>query len=331
MNVIIFGLGSMGKRRARCLQKLGASRIYGFDINPTRVEEAKLCNIEATSDFTALPLSTVDAYFICTPPDKHEVYLEHALTFGKPCFVEASVILGKLESINHEAKTKGIFIAPSCTMLFHPAIAMLQEIIKSQKYGKMTNFSYHCGQYLPDWHPWESVKDYYVSNYLTGGCREIVPFELTWITHCFGMPSKALACYGSTMDVGADIDDTYAISLQFKNNFGAMLVDVTSRYAIRSLILNFERAQIQWRWDDNCLNVYEAATQLWHKLSFEPKAASAKGYNQNITEEMYINEVSAFLTAIHSPNSYPNSLQNDIQILKLLKTLEQEVECEFIS
>lgn len=331
MKIIIFGLGSMGKRRARCLQKLGTYTIIGFDINEKRVEEARLQNIEATTDFVALPLSNADAYFICTPPDKHEIYLEYALEFKKPCFVEASVILGKLEKICEVAHEKEIFIAPSCTLLFHPAIVLLQAIITSQQFGKVTNFSYHCGQYLPDWHPWESVKDFYVSNYVTGGCREIVPFELTWITHCFGFPQNAIALYGETMDVGAKIDDTYAISLQCKDSFGVMLVDVTSRYATRHLILNFERGQIHWRWDENCLNVFDVATQQWEKRSFEPKASSAEGYNKNISEEMYIHEVAAFLNGLKNAKHYPNDLIKDIKILKLLNRLEKEVKCELIS
>lgn len=331
MKIIVFGLGSMGKRRVRCLQQLGHHAIVGYDIHAKRVEEAKLHGIDATSDFTALPLSTADAYFICTPPDQHEAYIDYALMFKKPCFVEASVILGKLEKVCETARQEGIFIAPSCTLLFHPAIRLIQTIINNQQLGKVTNFSYHCGQYLPDWHPWESVKDFYVSNPLTGGCREIVPFELTWMTHCFGLPQQAVALHGETMDVGAKIDDTYAISLQFKQGFGVILVDVTSRYAIRHLILNFEQGQIQWRWDENCINLFEVATGQWEKRSFEPTCGSAQGYNKNITEEMYLNEIEAFLKGIDNPQHYPNDLAKDIKILKLLNALEKEVECEFIS
>jgi predicted dehydrogenase len=331
MKIIIFGLGSMGKRRVRCLQSLGEHTLYGYDTNVKRVQEALTHNIIATSDLSELPLSEADAYFICTPPDKHEMYLEQALEFKKHCFVEASVLLGKLEVIDQEAKARNLIIAPSCTLLFHPAIIQIKKIIESNLYGKVNNFSYHCGQYLPDWHPWESVKDYYVSNPLTGGCREIVPFELTWITDCFGKPNKILACFGKTMDVGAEIDDTYAISLQFKDHFGVMLVDVTSRYAIRSLILNFERGQIHWRWDQRYLNIYDVNTLAWKTVPLELNENSASGYNPNIIEEMYINEVASFLKCIELATIYPNDLTKDISVLKLLNVIESEAKCDFIS
>jgi predicted dehydrogenase len=351
MNIIIFGLGSMGKRRARCLQTLGIQNIYGYDSNPERVKEALSHNIEATNDFALLPLSSAEAFFICTPPDQHENYMHYALQFKKPCFVEASVVLGRLESISKEAELNNIFIAPSCTLLFHPAIQVIQSLIQDRTYGKVSNFSYHCGQYLPDWHPWESVTDYYVSHPLTGGCREIVPFELTWITHCLGMPKQAFSCFGKTVDVGAKIDDTYAISLQFEDCLGTLLVDVTSRYGIRSLILNFEQAQLHWRWDEKVIKIFEASSQQWkevrppviarhevpppviarHEVPKQSSSCHTQVYNKNITEEMYVNEVKAFLKGITDKQAFPNNLYQDIKILKLLNALENEVHCENVS
>ena len=59
-----------------------------------------------------------------------------------------------------------------------------------------------------DWHPWENVTDFYVSNQETNACREMVPFELTWIVDIFGYPEEIIGCYGKTMNVGADINMT---------------------------------------------------------------------------------------------------------------------------
>lgn len=326
MKIIIFGLGSMGKRRARCLQNLGHNDLFGFDIRVDRQKEGKLKEINVTSDLRALPLKEADAFFICTPPDQHEPYLRIAIEYAKPCFVEASVLIGELEEINDLAKNSNVLISPSCTMLFHSAIKKIKQIVDNKEYGKVTNFSYHCGQYLPDWHPWENVKDYYVSNYLTGGCREIVPFELTWIVEIFGIPRKGNAHYGSTMNVGAEVSDTYAISLQFEDIFGSLLVDVTSRYAVRTLLLNFENAQIQWSWDLNCLRLYNALTQSWNEITLDSKIKHADGYNQNINEDMYIEETASFLNTIKDKTSFPNTLEKDIKILKLLEHLEKNME-----
>jgi predicted dehydrogenase len=206
-------------------------------------------------------------------------------------------------------------------MRFHPAIKDIAEIIKCKKYGRFTNFSYHSGQYLPDWHPWEEVKDFYVSKKETGGCREIVPFELTWIVDIFGFPENIVGFYGHTMDVGADIDDTYVLSMDFKNGYGSMVVDVTSRYATRSLIVNMEFGQIIWRWDENSVKLYDAKNNRW--INYQTSMGiSVEGYNKNIIEDMYIEEIKTFISSVMNGGTYPNSLGEDIQVLKLLQRAE---------
>ena len=325
MNVLLIGLGSMGKRRIRCLKSLGHDNIIGFDVRADRRDEVKgKYGIEVTSDISTGAEYNIDTIIISTPPDKHNECIEFAVENRKPAFVEASVLLEGLEELNTLAKDRGVLIAPSCTMRFHPAIKDIKTIVSSRQYGKVTNFSYHSGQYLPDWHPWENVKDFYVGRKETGGCREIVPFELTWIVDLMGMPKKVGGFFGKTTDVGAAVDDTYVLSLDFGEAFGNLTVDVTSRYATRSLILNMERGQIVWRWSENVLNVYDAVSQRWIP-HYYPEGQTVEGYNKNIIENMYIEETNSFISAIEGKGTFPNSLDDDIEVLKLLYKLEGKI------
>ncbi len=322
MTFMVIGLGSMGKRRVRCLKALDHLDIVGCDMKPERRNEAAgLYGITTVESLDKLDLSTVNAFIISVPPDRHLDFMKIAVERNKPAFVEASVVLDGLEELKQTAIKKNILIAPSCTLRFHPAIKEIKQIVQSGRYGRFTNFSYHSGQYLPDWHPWEKVADYYVSQKETGGGREIVPFELTWLVDVLGYPEKVSGFYGKTMDVGADIDDTYALSLKFKQGFGTLLVDVASRYAVRNLVLNMERAQIVWRWDEATVHVYEADNQRW--IEYKQKEASAHaGYNKNIIEEMYIEEMGAFINAVQGKGKFPSTLADDIEVLKLLYSAE---------
>lgn len=65
---------------------------------------------------------------------------------------------------------------------------------------------------------------------------------------------------------------------------GVVIVDVAARYAVRNLIINLENAQIQWRWDDLCFNLYESESNRWIKYS-QPEFNSESGYNRNIGEK----------------------------------------------
>jgi predicted dehydrogenase len=324
MKYIVFGLGSMGKRRIRCLQALGAApdQILGFDLRADRRDEAaSLYKVATTGSLDGIDWSEVRAMIVSTPPDKHQMYMRMAVEKSKPVFVEASVQLEGLEEIDRDAKAKGVLVAPSCTLRFHPAVKDMKRIVDSGVYGRVTSFSHYSGQYLPDWHPWENVKDFYVSKKETGACREIIPFELTWLTELIGAPEEVVGLFGKTMDVGADIDDTYTVCVKGQGCYGTVMVDVVARYAMRNLILNMEQGQIQWRWDRPEVNLYDAREKRWIVYKQRELQAQA-GYNRNIAEEMYVDEIRAFLKAVEGAGPWPNSLQDDMRILGLLYRME---------
>ena len=314
----------MGKRRIRNLQAVGVGEIIGFDFREDRRKEAQeRYGIKIASSVEEGMQENPDALIISTPPNKHSEYIALAIEQKKPVFVEASVVLEGLDVLEKQARERNVLIAPSCTFRFHAAIRDIKQIVQERKYGKVTNFSYHCGQYLPDWHPWEKVTDYYVGNKETGGAKEIVPFELTWLVDILGFPKEVKAFHGKTMDVGADIDDTYAVALRFEEGYGTMVVDVVSRHSIRSLVLNMEKGQILWKWDEQVLKLYDAPNQKWIHYQY-PKGQTIEGYNKNIAEEMYIAEMKTFLEAVQGKGEFPNSLGDDIAILTILQQIENQ-------
>ena len=266
----------------------------------------------------------IDAFSISVPPDKHMDYAHYAFEYGIHCFIEASVVDDNMKELINKSKTnKEIKICPSCTLRFHPAIKLIKKIIETGEIGGLSHFSYHSGQYLPDWHPWEKVTDYYVGNKETGGCREIVPFELTWLNWVFGDIEKISGFKGKTIELGADIDDVYCSAIKYKNGvLGTLVVDVVSRYAIRKLVINGSEGQIQWDWNKKCVEVYYAKDKRW-VFYFDPEGQSAAGYNANIVEEMYIEEIRNFIDAINGIRDFSNSLEEDYELLQDLYDLER--------
>lgn len=320
--ILVIGLGSMGKRRIRCLMHLGinANDILGIDNRTDRCEEAKSkYNINIVKGLSDIDFDNVSAIIVSLPPDKHKIGTDLAVKYNKPVFIEASVILE--ETVKIQDSAKDIFVAPSCTFIFHPMIKEIKKIVDSGKFGKVCNFSYHSGQFLPDWHPWENVNDFYVSNRETGGAREIVPYELTWITDTFGFPLDIKGYYRKTANIGCDIEDGYAGVLDYGDMIGILLVDVVSRYPARNLIINFQNGQIQWKWDSERLEIYDA-TQKRMSYIEQSKQLHEDGYSDMIGEQMYIDEIAAFLNGINDIYAYPNNLSKDIRVLELLNKIE---------
>ena len=326
MNFLVVGLGSMGKRRIRCLKALGYSLISGFDRRADRREEAASAyGISTFDDFEqAMDTSHPHALIISVPPDVHHVYMKAAVEQGIHFFVEASVVDTDIDGIDASAKRAGIVAAPSATLRFHPGIKLIHSIVESGILGALSNVMYHCGQYLPDWHPYEKVSEYYVSNPLTGGAREIVPFELTWLLSIFGQPKTVVGNVRKTIDIeGAEkIDDTYNCLLDFGKYLAVVTVDVVSRFATRRLLINGSEQQLRWEWDRNCVEVYEPGAKRWKVHNYEALKA-APGYNVNIGEQMYIDELKSFIEASLGGPPFINSLREDHAVLKTLYALER--------
>lgn len=326
MKFLIVGLGSMGKRRLRCLKTLGYDQIAGFDPREDRRREvSQNQKISVFPDLAeALQKFSPDALIISVPPAAHHEYMKIAAEKGLPFFVEASVVDTDMDKIKAMTAKAGVLAAPSCTLLFHPAIRKIGEIVRSGRLGKISNVLMHSGQYLPDWHTYEKVSEYYVSNPTTGGGREIVPFELTWLTALFGFPKRVCGQFRKTIKIeGAEaIDDTYNCLFDYGNFLSVLTVDVVSRYATRRLTINGDKAQLYWSWDKNAVTLYDPSKGAWEELDYK-MSDGAKGYNAHIGENMYIEELDAFVQSIKGPNNYPNTLENDHKILKLLYAVEE--------
>jgi predicted dehydrogenase len=330
MKFLVIGLGSMGKRRIRNLHALGYTDLAGFDPRVDRRAEAvEKYAVTVYSDFAlALKEFPPDALVISTSPEHHMTYAWEAFECGISCFIEASVVEAeRILELHYRAEGTSILMAPSCTMRYYPGPKKVKELILAGVIGKPLNINYQTGQYLPDWHAWESIADFYVSARATGGCREIVPFELTWLNDIFGDPTP-LACVKSKLtDMDADIDDIYHCLLRYP--FGVlanMTVEVISRpQATRELRILGSEGEIVFSADENCVRYSNTGSTDWQRFDLGAGSVEAGYINP---EEPYIEEMRLFTNALTQGDKsiYPNTLLDDYRVLKTMHRLEELAE-----
>jgi predicted dehydrogenase len=326
MNYLVIGLGSMGKRRVRNLIALDCDNIAGFDIRLDRREysnnEYNIATYKNLED--AINKFNPDIFIISTPPEFHMEYANFAFDRKIHCFIEGSVVdADKILELSQKIKGSNTIIVPSCTMRFYSGPMKIKELIGRGAVGRPLNFNYQTGQYLPDWHPWEKIEDFYVSNPETGGCREIVPFELTWLNDIFGYP-EPLACVKRKLtDMNADIDDIYHCLLSYPEGvIGNLTVEVISRpKATREFRLIGTDGEIVFDGDSNTVKYINSSMEDW-QVSFLDKGTLENQYIN--PEEPYIEEIRSFIKAIEEKEveEYPNTLFDDYKVLQNLYTLE---------
>ncbi len=316
----------MGKRRIRCLHTLGYRDILGVDSRADRREEtAARYGVRTFATYEeAAAVRRADALVISVPPDAHHGVMTKAVADCIPFFVEASVVDNGIREIDAACHAASLLAAPSSTMIFHPGIQLVAKIVREGRLGRISNIVHHSGQYLPDWHTYEHVRDYYVSKPATGGAREIVPFELSWLTTVFGFPGRVTGTARKTIEIeGAEkIEDTYNCIFDYSSFFLVLVVDVVSRHGTRRLMINGDKKQLVWDWDDQEVRLFDPAVNSWEKLRYDQGQAAA-GYNTNIGETMYIEELRSFLAAVQGRGSFPNTLANDHTNLRLLYAVEE--------
>ncbi len=320
----------MGNRRIRNLTALKAGEIIGFDVQADRrVEAEQKHGIKTYATFEEALLGKPEAVIISTPPNLHIQYAMEAARRNLHFFMEASVILDpEMDRLIADCKTRKIVAAPSATMRFHPSIQKMKELVDSRAIGGILAFNYHSGQYLPDWHVKEDYRKYYVSRRETGGCREIVPFELSWITWLLG-PVKTIACMkGKLTKLEADIDDIYQVLLKFENGIIAnMQIDVISRIAYRNFKMISEEGVILWDWNRRTVDLYSAGDKKWKEYP-QGKGRSVEGYVME--DDMYVNEMEHFIGAIQGKHPYMYTLEDDKRILELLYAAERSWDSQDI-
>lgn len=322
MRVIVIGLGSMGRRRINLLKQIDSSiQITGIDSNIERREQAnKQFNINTHTDLKACCLQEkYDAAFVCTSPIAHAEIINQCLDLGLDVFTEINVIADGYDELIQKAKQKGLTLFLSSTMLYRKELQYISEKVK----GNAVNYMYHVGQYLPDWHPWETIKDFFVSNKRTNGCRELFAIELPWIVNAFGKIVNVHVQKRKLSNLEIDYNDSYIVSLTHESGHqGIIMLDVVSRKAIRRMEVIGEEVHIIWEGTPESLKSFNLETKEMEQILTYSSVEQNQKYSKNIIENAYADEIKHFLNARQGKEALIYTFEEDQKILALIDEIE---------
>lgn len=323
VKILIVGLGSMGKRRIRNLQKLGYDQLLGFDLRKDRIlETKKKYKIKCYNNFKDALNENPSVMIIATPPHLHKEFAKIATQKNIHIFLEVNLLGKHVQSILKFSKKRSSIVCSSSTMRFHPVVKKLKNLIEQKKIGKIYSIHHHVGHFLPDWHPWESYKDFFVSRKETGGARELVPVELNWLTYIFSDIQTVFANVNKISKLDVNIDDNYQVILEFKNKIHCTLnIDIFSIPSVKETKIIGEKGTICCNFDKSQIKINIG--KGWKLISLS-KGKVASGY-KGITppESLYEEEILNFLRTIQKTQTCFFSLKDELKILKILDAIEK--------
>lgn len=324
MKILVVGLGSMGKRRIRLLQKFtDVELIVGVDSNTERRKETEGgCGIlTANSVSEATECNTFDCAFICTSPLSHNAIIKECLNNNIHVFTEINLVSdGYGENIKC-AEEKDLTLFLSSTFLYREETQYIRNKVKEQT--KPVNYTYHIGQYLPDWHPWEQYNSFFVGNKRTNGCRELMAIEMPWISETFGEIESVSSVHDKISELKLSYDDNYVITIKHKNgNKGSLVIDVVCRKAVRNFEAYSEDLYLSWDGTPQGLNEYNLETKELENIQLYGNIEHRDGYQTTIIENAYEHEIEEFFGVIRGEKKQTYGFEKDLIILQWLNKIE---------
>lgn len=324
MKIIVVGLGSMGKRRIRLLSERQDIQLFGIDSQESRCEEVK--KKFGLKCFSSIPEVVAaehpDAAVISTSPLSHAAIIKECLQNNLHVFTEINLVSDGYAENMRVAKEKNRVLFLSSTFLYRKETQTIIE--KVQQANCPLNYIYHIGQYLPDWHPWESYTSYFIGDKRTNGCREIMAIDLPWIVTAFGPIKNVSAVKSKNTKLNINYNDNYFITIEHENgNKGMFAVDVVTRKSIRHIDVYGESFQMSWNGTADSLTEYDIENKIEKKIEFKDASEHVEGYAAFITENPYREELSAFLKQIENPANRPAwNFEKDLEILRVIDQIE---------
>lgn len=332
MRFVVVGLGSMGKRRIRFLKEYikgievpqGSDtwEICGVDDREDRRQEAEhLLGIVTEKTLEeAIHYFKPDAALVCTAPLSHAGIISKCLSAKLHVFSEINLVSDGYTQNLYLAEEKGAILFLSSTPMYRREMQYIKNWVQARDYK--VSYRYQVGQYLPEWHPWENYKDFFVKDKRTNGCRELFAIELPWMVDAFGNIYDYHSQHDKLTSLQLEYDDTYQVTLKHSTGMlGCMMVDVVTPHAGRRLEIFGEDAYLVWEGTPDTLQVMDETKQL-KQISLYEDVQHQAGYERFVIEDAYYEEIKEFIMCIENNRFSRYTFSQDEKILKVIDGIE---------
>ncbi len=219
MQVLVIGLGSIGKRHATLLRQKGVE-VWAYDPE-VKVYEG-ITPLERPEQIPAL-----NGVVVSSPNHTHgewmKAFKDHHLFVEKPLVADQFQLKG-LEDVSF---SKSVSVAAN--YYFHPTMQEMMSTLRQGALGRPFYGRLYFGHYLPYWRPGRDYRQVYSSRRAEGGgvFLDTMSHHLFWIDALFGPLTRVEGQFYSDHGLEMDVEDMATVHVVTQ---GGMCFDCHMNY-----------------------------------------------------------------------------------------------------
>ena len=302
MNIIIIGLGSIGKKHVDAIFSVIPNANI-FALRSARTKDVYK-NVENIYPGDSLP-NSIDFVIISNVTSMHEATILEMLHYKFPLFIEKPVLgsLNKADEILKKIEKENILTYVACNLRFHPAIKFTKNYLATNK-PRINEVNIYCGSYLPDWRPNRDFKTVYSANKeMGGGVHLDLIHEIDYCLWLFGFPESFIVSKQSVSSLAISAIDSVNYHLTYID-FG---VNITLNYYRRDA-----KRTLEILTNDDTLTIDLIKSNVRSNLT-----GNVLFQSEMKIEDTYIDQIRYFIDKVKSKEQPMNSFKNALQVLKI--------------
>lgn len=302
MNILIIGLGSIGKKHVDAILDLEPeSKIFAIRSELNAEQYKTVLNINPGE---LLP-EKIDFVIISNITSLHADTINKMLMLKCPLFIEKPVLDSLIEgsSLSKAINSAGILTYVACNLRFNPSLLFIKKYLDHKK-PRINEVNIYCGSYLPDWRPERDFKTVYSANKeMGGGVHLDLIHELDYCTWLFGFPQKKFVIREANSSLNISATDYTNYIFHYTFFCVSIILNYYRRDAKRTLeIVTSEETLIV----DIIKNT--VTNQSSGEVLFESEIKM---------KETYIEQMKYFLNNIRQKEQPMNSFDNALKVLEI--------------
>ena len=317
-HILVVGAGSIGQRHIKNLIELGVERVSVVETNLSRFElQSQKDNPQIQHYFylqSALDTKP-DAAIVAVPTHLHIQVAEKILAqLPIPLFIEKPVAHNLPAAMNLAGFDSKIVIGYS--LRFHPALEIIRILLS--QIGTPLYARAEVGQYLPDWHPTEDYRNWYMAHENQGGGALLdLSHEIDYMRWLFGGIHNAKGIVDQTSDLEINSDDIAEFNCIFGRDgtIGSIHMDLIDRSYNRRLRILGSEGTIDWSYNQVEVGLFLDASKEPMYIKYDP--------DRNI---QFIEEMRTFVKLVETGelDERFSTLEDGIEVLKVVDELKRQ-------